>query len=779
MGIIRYVAEERHGADLTGLTELRVHGVGGTTPEELLDEPHPRQVAGDRIAGFFRRDDVEGRHVEAYSWGGLTSRSGVRVLWLLLLPFTLANLAGWMYRPDSGGRPPRGHRGLLRLLGFALTLVYVLWLCSIAMDLIAYQCGGQAACVSDRWWLTPLTGTAIAGYPARRLLVGALLPLAVIGGLGYLARSTRSRYEQVSPDGTSRDADAVAAQERSYTDGLASPGFWFGEPLVRRLSRLHLAGAMALVAYTLTRSTHALELGSPQALAAGSVLRWTGLAVLAATTLAVCVPARLPDQAVRALSGAAAILLAGAALFAATRPAAGAGGTPGPLPGWREVAVVVFALQLLGLIALGLLVAWQALTRGRPEAGSLHGGFRWGGPLVASTLAALTLDAFFAGTAVRLAGLHARPVATGTDWEPNAGVIVYPQVYDLFAVAFVVVLVVVATVCAVAWRRRWAGTWKPRLNEIRAEYADDLPPSAAAYPQWVTRIARVRCLSESVDRADLVLTGTAVIAILLAAADLAVRTGLVTSGPTEQIVALSSGSWSWVWTASTWIVSTIPLVAVAVMRYAYGNPQLRRKVSIIWDVGTFWPRAYHPLAPPCYAERAVLDLRSRMRRILEHGGRVLVSAHSQGTVLATAALLALPAHLRRNIGFVTYGCPLGRLYQRFFPACFGAGTLTDLGRSLAAAGGPPRWQNFWRDTDLIGGPVLSATGTPAIRETFLRDPATSSFVETDPFPPVSGHSGYLEDPQMAARVRELAAHLLGEAGRGESGGISEAAIPAT
>ena len=27
-------------ADLTGVTELRVHGVGGTTPEDLLKDPH-------------------------------------------------------------------------------------------------------------------------------------------------------------------------------------------------------------------------------------------------------------------------------------------------------------------------------------------------------------------------------------------------------------------------------------------------------------------------------------------------------------------------------------------------------------------------------------------------------------------------------------------------------------------------------------------------------------------------------------------------------------------
>src|SRR5262245_28541391 len=81
---------------LTGVTELRLHGVGGTPPEDLLGDLAPQLVSGDRIAGFYRTADLPNRHVEAYSWGGLTSRSGSRVLWVLLFPFALANLAGWM-----------------------------------------------------------------------------------------------------------------------------------------------------------------------------------------------------------------------------------------------------------------------------------------------------------------------------------------------------------------------------------------------------------------------------------------------------------------------------------------------------------------------------------------------------------------------------------------------------------------------------------------------------------------------------------------------------------
>ena len=36
------------------VVELRVHGVSGTPPEELLDRQLVRQVAGDKTAGFYR-----------------------------------------------------------------------------------------------------------------------------------------------------------------------------------------------------------------------------------------------------------------------------------------------------------------------------------------------------------------------------------------------------------------------------------------------------------------------------------------------------------------------------------------------------------------------------------------------------------------------------------------------------------------------------------------------------------------------------------------------------
>jgi hypothetical protein len=47
-------AAEYQPVVLSGVTELLVHGVGGESPANTLEEPHPIQVAGDGIAGVHR-----------------------------------------------------------------------------------------------------------------------------------------------------------------------------------------------------------------------------------------------------------------------------------------------------------------------------------------------------------------------------------------------------------------------------------------------------------------------------------------------------------------------------------------------------------------------------------------------------------------------------------------------------------------------------------------------------------------------------------------------------
>jgi hypothetical protein len=39
-------------AGCQGVTELRVHGVGGSPPDAILGDLAPEQASGDQIAGF-------------------------------------------------------------------------------------------------------------------------------------------------------------------------------------------------------------------------------------------------------------------------------------------------------------------------------------------------------------------------------------------------------------------------------------------------------------------------------------------------------------------------------------------------------------------------------------------------------------------------------------------------------------------------------------------------------------------------------------------------------
>jgi hypothetical protein len=225
----------------------------------------------------------------------------------------------------------------------------------------------------------------------------------------------------------------------------------------------------------------------------------------------------------------------------------------------------------------------------------------------------------------------------------------------------------------------------------------------------------------------------------------------------------------------TYSLGLVVLGLVLVGLLAFRSAATRRLVGTVWDLGTFWPRAVHPFAPPCYAERAVPELARRITGLTKVGD-VVLSGHSQGSILAAATILQLPQEALRRVALLTYGSPLHRLYSRLSPAYFGEDVLCAIGDRVGW-----RWRNLWRDTDPVGGPVFSAHGpvggpaaqaappatgvSPQIGDTSpagrvdirLRDPraVTVDPMDTVP-PPIERHWPYHTNPAYADAIADLA-----------------------
>ena len=455
------------------------------------------------------------------------------------------------------------------------------------------------------------------------------------------------------------------------------------------------------------------------------------------------------------LPGASVALLVVAVVYAAwSRPGWVSTGT---LPG--DLAFRVIAVAQVALV-LALAVTAAALHRRTSHPRTVLRG--QAGPAVATLACALG--------AVMTGGVAQR-VADWLDGDATPGMgggrIVGPPVLLSWQAAVIPVLLVLLMIPVVVLAVRTSRATRRLGPVVEAEFH---PQSVDAIR--TRRVAGVRARATLTDAAPWLVGVISGAALLLGAGAVAGSwlSGEVPGQAAEGTDSLVESVTDTAQALGSWLIGLGFILFVTWGRRAYRDASARRTVGILWDVGTFWPRAAHPFAPPCYAERAVPDLTWRIETwTASTGGRLVLSGHSQGTVLAAAAVWQLRPSTRRQVALLTYGSPLERLYGRWFPAYFGPSQLNNLCREVRC------WRNLWRNTDPIGGPVRVAAGGegPGVDRGPLKDPRAYGRSVRFPLPePILGHGEYQADPafaeERAALLDRLSPALPGQ--RGELAG---------
>jgi len=742
-------------------TELRVHGVSGSPAEEVLDRPLIVQVAGDGGAGFFRpRTEYGatlgpgGARLEAYRWGNLTSGAAARAFWLLLLPFTLANVAMWL-RPPATGIGRRITHGLIRL--FALTMSGTLVIASIGVfvDLVGWQCAAPtASCARQRPWLR-FFFNGFFEPTGRRLALAALGPILVVVGLWFLAVRSWAKYE--SYELPERNADG---------DGLATPTFWDGRDQVGRLRSVHVAAMFAVIdamlLFVLVRhdlDTDAYYQVDLRGVDPDLVVRLgTGLAGLVAAIILLCIVLLLLPPIVERVSKSRvaavvarllrwlSVLATVATLGYALLPRA-VWPTKDPLPGYAGTVTKLFTVQV---VLLALLTLVCLLLRHRCKGAFLAG---FGMPVVASLALGLGA-AMSAGVEYRVAGfLGGNQLTSATDVAPiDQQALQPPAQYQWAAIGFV--LLVLLTILSVLWVR--LVTARTLRRRARRETDEDFPGGrardAGRAAQLDDAVADARLtdhLSRVLGFAWFVVAAAGVVATAFALFDKAPGdlAKLATSNQTVRDTVSIVGI------IGTYLIGLAALGLVLLGIQTYRNARVRRSVGVIWDLATFWPRAASPLGPPCYAERVVPELVHRATWLANEEGGVVLSGHSQGSVLVAATVLQMPLPARRRTALITYGSPICRLYMRAFPHYFNEKVLNDIAATVAGPRGEERWVNLWRRTDPIGGAI--GVGDRRLADPVAFDPLPGDRIA----PAVKAHGGYQLTPQFGQAMDDLVALL--------------------
>jgi hypothetical protein len=762
---------------IADVIELRVHGVSGTPPEELLDRPLVQRVAGDATAGFYRprlsvertdsappgteRPDVPGPELEGYVWGGLTSGAPSRAFWLLLLPFTLVNVAPRLRPADPApGDPVAAGRAefrlrllwfVCRLLALTLTVVLVMAFAGIGVDLIGWQCDpGAGRCAKAAHggvmaWVLRLS-------TAHRLAVGSLLPLLALAALWWISHRASRRYERVDVDLT--DADATVAPMWNAVDrvdavevGLRSRWMWDNDEPVRRLRGVHIQVGIATVLAVLSA-----VLTAPWQWLDGAVaVAVAGYAVVALWRRSFASHGFLPGWRAASLVvwcvlGAATVATAGW-LLAGHRPL-GRHRPSGDLPRYGDTLLWLLFVELLLVAALFVIVlraraaagpgAVAGTVVGEPGPPTALGGL---GSVVLALMGVFLASVFTAGTYLYAAtwlstgslkpGLSEVSAVSRRFRVPEA-VLDAALAFVVAVAVFVLVALAVGVWAAWSYRRVTPSTPPIAPGAFDSDYAnlpgppDPARRKAVLHALWIGRIVDLAApLLGWLTVVGAVITfafGAILFSEHVLGARRAARWLIDAADPRHPDRYRGVFSPAYLQGVGAYLVIVFLLLLVALGAAAFRVGPTRRSVGILWDLASFWPRLAHPLAAPCYAERTVPDLLTRIRWYTGQQRGVVIAGHSQGSVISAAVVMQLHTDdelapgsgTLPRVGLLTFGCVLRRLYGRFFPAYFGASAMAEVRTALLQPDGGQRWRNLWRYSDYLGGPVT--TGPPPVTQ---------------------------------------------------------------
>ena len=666
------------------INEIRVHGVSGTPPREMLHtDPIPR-LDGDKYTRVFRkRPSLDATHgsgrpfnTEAFHWGSLTTGHWLTSLWILLAPFAFANVAGWMALRRSAP-----HRSVIRLAGLALTSLLVAQMGYVVLAApILYATNnswGESAMAILR------TGTAL-GYV---LLFGALVlrlstqshfdPLSYAERFRLLFSPRLSAMKPPNQPDSGGWADPAAAK-------VAGPVMWQVHSIVHRLRRVHYATGQFVVVLILAGVVDS------------NAMRWLAVSGLAATVLLIVLTSVTPEsRPVLFFTAWITIASEGVALAA--------------------VAVLTLHTGTLDLDAIHRTTFHIAIALGATSAMAIIGGV--------PGIGALTIATFLGGAFGVGAGLVAEDtLSIGEHLVAQGGAWVLPA-----SLIFVLFVALVAVLLTYLGPPELSGDgFFSRITTRITRRSRFLLMSAAGFGLIAGMAAVVQgCITtDGLCQPDSLTTfpgsDTAVFGLLTAVLVLLAVRIRANKPVAAALIAISAAAVAWIGITDPAIGSFTPrsyLEALPLSRtvifvapiFAIGRSVLgayrqgasSRKVGVVWDVASFWPRWFHPLAPPAYGPKVVTEL----RKLLEKGDVDILAAHSQGSVIAVVAThQASLAGSGMPSGVITYGSPIRLLYTKLFPDTGIDELVNDLPPKLRRG-----WVNLWRVDDPIGGEPLGGS----------------------------------------------------------------------